>query len=109
MRFVIDHQHPPALAHFIVETLKCEALHVRDLGLRGATDAEIWRYAGDTGAVLVSKDEDFVTLCLRSPTARLLWVRLGNCRRDFLLRVFQAQWERILGRFTGGERLIELR
>ena len=36
-----------------------DSSHVALLGLGGATDSEIWRYALDQGFVIVSKDEDF--------------------------------------------------
>ena len=34
--------------------------------------------------LLRSKDDDFVALYSQTPSASLLWVRLGNCRRAFL-------------------------
>ena len=109
MRFLVDNQIPPALARFISEDLRAEALHVTDVGLRQRSDAEVWRYASENDFVLISKDDDFVTLYSKAPTARLLWVRLGNCRRVFLLKVFQEQWHRILPRFRDGEQFVELR
>jgi predicted nuclease of predicted toxin-antitoxin system len=109
VKLLVDHQLPPALARMISGELGAEAVHVRDLGLRSATDAELWRHAADTGSVLISKDEDFVSLCVTVPEARLLWVRLGNCRREFLLATFRAQWHRIQARFDAGDRLVELR
>jgi predicted nuclease of predicted toxin-antitoxin system len=109
VKFLIDNQLPPALARFIAQDLRVEALHVVDAGLRDASDAEIWQHASENDFVLISKDEDFVTLYLKTPSARLLWVRLGNCRRLFLLRVFGEQWKRILARFEDGDRFVELR
>jgi hypothetical protein len=46
---------------------------------------------------------------LKMPSARLLWVRLGNFRRVFMLKVFQEQWPRIRECFENGERFVELR
>lgn len=109
MRFLVDNQLPPALARFISEDLQSEAVHVMDIGLRNGTDADVWAYASRNDLVLISKDEDFVTLYSKTASARLLWVRLGNCRRVFLLKVFNEQWSRILGRFENGERFVELR
>ena len=86
-----------------------EASHVADVGLRNATDADVWRYASENDFVLISKDEDFVALYSKTPSARLLWIRLGNCRRVFLLNVFQEQWPNIVERFESGERFVELR
>lgn len=109
MKFLIDSQLPPALARFICEDLRGEALHTADAGLRDASDNEVWEYAANNNLVLVSKDADFVTMFSKTFSGRLLWVRLGNCRRIVLLKVFEQQWERILGRFEDGERFVELR
>ncbi|MGC2657250.1 MAG: DUF5615 family PIN-like protein [Bryobacteraceae bacterium] len=78
MNLLIDNQLPPALARFIESELRCSAIHVADVGLRDASDAEVWQYASTTGSILVSKDEDFATMVLRAPTAKLIWVRVGN-------------------------------
>jgi predicted nuclease of predicted toxin-antitoxin system len=109
VKFLVDNQLPPALARFISEDLAAEALHVTDLGLRDRSDAEIWDYASRNNFVLISKDEDFVTMWTKTPTAMLLWVRIGNCRRAFLLKIFKDQWQRILARFSSGDRFVELR
>ena len=109
MKFLVDNQLPPALARFISEDLRAEALHVADAGLRDGTDADIWSYASKNDFVLITKDDDFVTLYSRAPSAKLLWVRIGNCRRARLLEVFERQWQRILVRLEQGERFVELR
>ena len=44
MKFVVDAQLPPALARLLREA-GCDAFAVREIGLREASDAEIWRYA----------------------------------------------------------------
>ncbi len=80
-----------------------------DVGLRDATDLRIWQYAASNDFVLISKDDDFVTIFSETSSARLLWIRLGKCRRVFLLKVLKEQWERILDRFEKGERFVELR
>jgi predicted nuclease of predicted toxin-antitoxin system len=85
VRFLSDNQLPPALARFIDSELGCEPTHVTDVGLRDASDAEVWQYASANDVVLVSKDEDFTHMALRSSHASLIWVRVGNCRRVFLL------------------------
>jgi hypothetical protein len=50
-----------------------------------------------------------VTMYSKAPSARLLWIRIGNCRRVFLLKVFSEQWQRLLARFESGDRFVELR
>lgn len=109
MTFLIDNQLPPALARFICTELGCEARHVTDVGLREASDAEVWRYASTNGFVLVSKDEDFTHMALRDSNTRLIWVRVGNCRRVFLLDLFRRLWPNLLERLGSGDRFIEIR
>ncbi len=109
MKFLVDNQLPPALARFISEEFRTETMHVVDVGLRESSDADVWGYSSLNGFVLISKDDDFATLYSKSPSAGLLWVRLGNCRRVVLLKVFKEQWPRILERFENGERFVELR
>ena len=53
--------------------------HVRLLGLGGAPDAQIWTQARADGAVLVTKDDDFVALSvLYGPPPKVLWLNIGN-------------------------------
>lgn len=109
MNFLIDNQLPPALARFIQTEFKVRARHVIDVGLRDASDAEIWNYVSKSDSILISKDEDFANMVLQVPTAKLIWVRFGNCRKGFLLNIFQQMWSRILDRLDSGDRLIEIR
>ena len=55
MKFVVDNQLPPALARFIELGLGAEAAHVADIGLRDASDAELWAYASPAGSILIPK------------------------------------------------------
>jgi len=63
---------------------------VRECGLRGCSDIEIWQYAQTNGFAIVSKDSDFSqrSFLLGSPP-KVIWLRIGNCttmRVDFVLR-----------------------
>ena len=53
MKFVVDAQLPPALARLLRET-GCDAFAVREIGLREANDAEIWRYAVQQQAAIIT-------------------------------------------------------
>ena len=109
MRFLVDNQLPPALARFINAEFGCEGTHVIDVGLRDASDAELWQYASVNKFVLVSKDEDFTHMVLRDENAYLIWVRVGNCRRSFLLELFCRLWPHLMQRLESGDRFIEIR
>ena len=109
MNFLVDNQLPPALARFIQTELKCPAIHVTDVGMRDALDAEVWTYASEKNSILVTKDEDFATMVLQIPTTSLIWIRVGNCRKAFLLDLFRKVWPQILERLESGDRIIEIR
>jgi len=81
MRFLVDAQLPPALARWLTAAGH-EAEHVGDIGLGGAGDHAIWSYALASGAVIVSKDEDFAqrkTLANGGP--QIVWLRVPNTRK----------------------------
>ncbi len=85
MRFVVDNQLPPRLSRFLADAGH-DAVHVTMVGLDAADDQTVWAWAIREARVLVSKDEDFLYFAHRQgDRGRLLWVRLGNCRRDVLL------------------------
>ena len=108
MRFIIDAQLPPALARFLISAGH-EAEHVADLGLASAPDRAIWQRALDSNAVIVTKDEDFLTLrALRSDGPAIVWVRVGNTTRDVLLRVMAAALPQGVAALERGEAVIEV-
>lgn len=53
--------------------------HVREVGLLGAEDHRIWRYAAEHGFLLASKDTDFYerSLVFGAPP-KVVWLRTGN-------------------------------
>jgi predicted nuclease of predicted toxin-antitoxin system len=107
MKFLIDAQLPPGLVRWF-EARGFEAAHVFELGLGAASDTEISALAESGGYVLVSKDEDFLTLRLPDRFA-FLWLRCGNTANRVLSVWMDERWERVAGLLAGGERLVELR
>jgi predicted nuclease of predicted toxin-antitoxin system len=108
VRFLVDAQLPPALARWLAAQGH-EASHLVDHGLLEAPDTSIWAEAEHLGAVIVSKDEDFVhlrTLCPEGPS--LVWVRIGNTTRRYLLDWFERLLPAIEPALGDGERLIEV-
>jgi predicted nuclease of predicted toxin-antitoxin system len=74
---------------------------MRDLGLRDANDLPIFHDAREAGAVIMSKDSDFVLLLERfGPPPQILWVRL----REILLTSFPEARARL----EQGEPLVEI-
>ena len=104
---MIDAQLPPALARAIVQE-GYPAEHVFDISLVHASDETIWDHAVASGAILITKDEDFVTRVkyLRDAVP-VVWVRLGNTSRKALLERFACST--VMSLIAGGETLVEIR
>ena len=108
MRFLVDAQLPPALARWLVSRSH-EADHVFDRGLTSADDRTIWRDAEATGSIVVTKDEDFALLKTMEPEGpRVVWIRLGNTRRQALLQWFERMLPEVLAALDRGDSLIEV-
>jgi predicted nuclease of predicted toxin-antitoxin system len=108
VRFLIDAQLPPLLARYLSESGH-QAEHVADLKLSSAPDRDIWNYALANGAVLITKDEDFITMrALNAKGPAIVWVRLGNTTRRELLARISSTLPAILSGLQRGETVIEV-
>lgn len=109
MRFLIDVQLPPALARLLIDRGH-DAEHVNDVGLGNSPDRDLWNYALEHGAVIVTKDEDFANMtALGGEAPAVVWVRVGNTRRAPLLAWFEPLIDEVVSLVEAGNRLIELR
>ena len=107
-RFLIDNQLPAALARWL-QARGHQAEHVLALGMAQTDDALIWQHAARTGAVIVTKDEDFAQLTILRPEGvRVVWLRVGNCRTSVLLAAFERLWPEIVRQLDAGAGLIEV-
>jgi predicted nuclease of predicted toxin-antitoxin system len=80
----------PALAPWLRHTFGIQAFALRELGLRDAEDMAIFTAARGAGAVLMTKDSDFVDLLTRhGPPPQVLWLTCGNTA-NATLRVILA-------------------
>ena len=61
MNYVVDANLSPRLAEFLRDAGH-DAVHVRDIGLRTASDDQIIDYALSTDRIVISHDTDFGTL-----------------------------------------------
>ena len=109
MTIWLDAHLPPALCDWLRETFGIEAIHVRDLGLVGAQDEEIFAAAREADAVVMTKDRDFVDILDRSgPPPRVIWIRLGNTSNENLRRVCEETLGIALELLERGEGLVEI-
>jgi predicted nuclease of predicted toxin-antitoxin system len=106
----IDAQLSPALAPWITQQFGVDTVSVRRLGLLEAKDPEIFSAAREADAIVLTKDEDFVTLLeRRGPPPRVLWVTCGNSSNEHLRQVLTATLLNALELINAGEVLVEIR
>jgi len=76
----VDAQLSPAIVAWINRTFDdIEAESVRSLGLRDATDVEIFEKAKMEDVIVLSKDDDFIQLIEhRGTPPKLIWITCGN-------------------------------
>ena len=108
MRFLIDAQLPPALARHLV-SLGHEATHIAELGTVNARDREIWDRAAADGSIIVTKDEDFVTMrAFRSHGPPVIWIRIGNVTKRALLQRFTLAFPFVVNALERGETIVQI-
>jgi predicted nuclease of predicted toxin-antitoxin system len=72
-------------------------VHISGAGLAAARDRQIWMYAAANGFVLVTKDEDFHRLSvLHGSPPKVVWIGLGNCSTDDVIRLLRARHREIV-------------
>lgn len=66
MKIWVDAQLSPAIAQWLTAMQGVEATALRDLGLQDAEDSPIFFAARHQGAIVMSRDRDFVDLVLNT-------------------------------------------
>ena len=87
MKRLFDENLSPKLPRLLA-TLFPGSAHVRECGLLGQTDEDLWEYAAAHAFTIISKDSDFQQrslLCGHPP--KVVWLRIGNCTRQQLVRL----------------------
>ena len=105
----VDAQLPPVLSRWIEEPPIIRASHVSEIGLVTAEDAEIFEKARSAGAVVLTKDEDFVQLQeRRGAPPQLVWLTCGNLSNRQLKQQLLSRWEQTIELLRAGEPLVEI-
>lgn len=109
MTLWIDAQMPPAIAAWIGNNFAVNAIAIRDLGLRGAEDKEIFEAARRENAIVMTKDSDFVVLLdkLGAPP-QVIWVTCGNTSNARLKEILTNTLTKALELLKSGEDLVEI-
>ena len=82
MKFLLDENQSPLIAELLT-TAGHDAVHVRELNLSEASDADIMQAASEQGRVIVSADTDFGELLARTNASEpsILLLRRTDARR----------------------------
>lgn len=110
MKLWLDAQLPPSMAAWMRVTFGVQTVdHVADLGLLGASDGEIFQAARAAGAMVASKDRDFVDLLDRhGPPPQVLWITCGNTSNTRLRQILQTALPVALALLEAGEPFAEV-
>ena len=95
MKLLFDENLSPKLVANCADTFPACA-HVSLIGLEGHPDSEIWDYARENEFTIVSKDSDFYhrSVLIGLPP-QLVWLRLGNCTSDEIVKLLQRNQHQI--------------
>ena len=109
MKLWLDAQLPPALATWMATTFGIAAIPIRELGLVTATDLEIFQQARDAGAVVMTKDADFLSLVERlGAPPQVLWMTCGNTSNTRLKEVLSRCLPLAIAQLEQGIPLVEV-
>lgn len=109
MKFVVDAQLTSSLGMRFARSGH-DVQAVRELGLREVEDADIWDYALNNQAAVITKDQDFAERLLASRSAPVIvWLRIGNTSNRALLSWLLPLWPEVMSRIASGDNLVEVR
>ena len=81
MKLLFDENLSPKLPRLLAGLFP-DSTHVRECGLLGFSDEQVWEYARANGFTIVSKDSDFQQRSfLYGHPPKIVWLRIGNCTR----------------------------
>jgi predicted nuclease of predicted toxin-antitoxin system len=95
MKLLFDENLSPNLPD-LEATIFPGSAHVRECGLLGQPDEDVWAYARNNGFTLVSKDSDFQQRSLLyGHPPKLVWLRIGNCTRLQIVQMITSHQQDI--------------
>ena len=75
-----------------------DVIHVIDVGLKDASDYEIWKYATQHSCCIVTFDTDFYNLVsLYGSPPKVIWLRTGNTSTSEIIELFASKKSAIQG------------
>lgn len=106
----IDAQLSPFIASWINTNFpEIEAKSLRSLGLRDATDMQIYQEARKANVVVMSKDIDFVRLIeLHGIPPQLIWITCGNTSNARMCEILQRTLQQAITLLKRNEQVVEI-
>ena len=109
MRFLIDAMLPPGLAKGLAQRGH-DARHVDDVLGASASDAALFAEALKTGAILITKDRDFIDMAEGSEAApQILWVRISNTTSAEMKERLETAFPLAEEKLAAGEPIVMLK
>ena len=97
MKLLFDENISPRLPQMLASEYP-GSQHVREAGLRGTADQQIWSYARDLGFTIVSKDTDFrERSVLEAFPPKVIWLDVGNAGTPVIAELLRRERQRIEG------------
>ena len=97
------------LARWVTDSFDdIETFSARRLDLVHANDPSIFEAAREAGAVVLTKDEDFVDEVARRGAPPVIWVRAGNTSNEAMRALLSAELPAALDAIRRGVTLVEI-
>jgi predicted nuclease of predicted toxin-antitoxin system len=105
----LDAQISPVLAGWLKSEFGLDAVPIRDLSLRDASDVKIFEEARKSDAVVLTKDSDFPDLVRqKGAPPRVIWLRTGNSSNSNLQKILATTFPTAMKLIEAGEEIIEI-
>lgn len=89
--------------------MKRQRYAIRDIGLRDASDREIFSAARQAGAAVITKDSDFADLVYRlGAPPKIVWITCGNASNAHMKQLLGATFHDAIKLLEAGEILVEI-
>ncbi len=98
MKLLFDENLSPSLARILGPEYP-GSNHVRNVGLKGKEDGQIWFFAKEQGFTIVSKDTDFRERSfVEGFPPKIIWLDVGNAGTDKIAELLKQE-QQIIGKF----------
>ena len=82
---------------------------MRDIGLRGAADFDIFQQAKAENVIVMTKDKDFIELLyVHKAPPKVIWLTCGNTSKEQLKRILTSHLNKALRILESGNDLVEI-